>query len=342
MKRVLSFFISLIAGIGLLFWISRFIGWQETKSALFIFTGWHGLVIVLLTLLMVLVGAWKWKVILESQGYHLSHRDIIAPYLTCFSLIYLFPMIIFGGELFRGYVLRERHNIPWSKAASSVFIDKVLEATSFLFAILVGLVYFLIKIGLPPRNLCFIVGGFLFFCIVAIGFFYFKTFKRESIIKSVNGLLGRSKALGGDVVAVEKEVFRFFKIEKKALWVGLALAFLRILITWARCWILILFLGKSINVLAALSILGFYYLAVMIPIPASLGSHEAVQVFAFNALGLGSGLAPAFTMIQRGAELIVVFVGLIFFLKLGIGLLQAFLFKKIDSIIKQDNGAIHQ
>lgn len=336
MKSVFSFFISLIVGIGLLFWISRFIGWQETKSAFLIFTGWQGLVIILLTFLMVLVGAWKWKMILKSQGYSLSNRKIIAPYLTCFSLIYLFPMVIFGGEIFRGYVLREKYNIPWNKAISSVFIDKILEATSFLVTILIGLAYFLLKIGLPPKNLGFAFGVFLVVCLTSVGFFYFKIFKRESVIASFNKFLNRRETLGGDLLGVEKEIFKFFKIKKKALWYGFALAFLRVAISWVRCWVLILFLGKSVNIFLALTVLGFYYLATMLPIPAALGSHEAAQVFGFNALGLGSGLAPAFTMIQRGAELIVVFIGMIIFFKLGVGLLKAFLFKKIDSIIKQD------
>ena len=336
MRSVLSFFISLIAGVGLLVWISRFIGWQETKSALLIFTGWHGMVIVLLTLLMILAGALKWKMILKSQGYRLSNREIIAPYLTCFSLIYLFPMVIFGGELFRGYVLREKYNIPWAKAISSVFIDKILEITSFLVTILAGTAYFLFKIGLPPKNLGLIFGIFLAVCLISVGFFYFKIFKRESIIKPLNIFLNRRKSLGGDLLEIEKEIFKFFKIKRKALWGGLALAFLRVAITWARCWILILFLGKSISILSALTVLGFYYFATAIPIPAALGSHEAVQVFTFNALGLGSGLAPAFTMIQRGAELIMAFIGLIIFFKLGTGLLKAFLFKKIDSIMKQN------
>ena len=336
MKSVLSFFISLIVGVGLLFWVSRFIGWQETKSALLIFTGWHGMVIILLTLLMILAGAWKWKIILKDQGYDLSNREIIAPYFACFSLIYLFPVAIFGGEIFRGYVLREKHNIPWAKAISSVFIDKILEATSFLVAILAGAAYFLIKIGLPPKNLGLILGAFFIVCLISISFFYFKIFKRESIINSLNRLLNRRKALGGDLLGTEKEIFKFFKIKKKALWYGLSLAFLRVAITWARCWILILFLGKGINILSALTVLGFYYLAMIIPIPTALGSHEAAQVFAFNSLGLGSGLAPAFTMIQRGAELIMAFIGLVIFFKLGTGLLRAFLFKKIDSIMKQD------
>ncbi|PJE68716.1 hypothetical protein COU96_03075 [Candidatus Shapirobacteria bacterium CG10_big_fil_rev_8_21_14_0_10_38_14] len=333
MKKVLLFFISLFVGIGLLVWIIRFVGWPQIKSAFLIFTGWHGVIIVLLTFLMLLVGAWKWKMILKNQGYALSNREIIAPYLTCFSMVYLFPMVILGGEIFRSYVLREKHGVPWGKAIASVVIDKILEATSFLIAILAGLTFFLLKIGLPPRNLAIILGGVLVLFIIGIGFFYFRTFKKQSIIKPLIKFFNRSKLPNGDILEMEREIFKFFKIKKKVLWQGFGLAFLRVAITWLRCWVLILFLGKSITVFPALSILGFYYFAMMIPIPAALGSHEVVQVFAFNALGLGSSIAPAFTMIQRGSELIMAFIGIIIFFKLGLGLFQNLLLKKLTNFI---------
>jgi uncharacterized membrane protein YbhN (UPF0104 family) len=68
----------------------------------------------------------------------------------------------------------------------------------------------------------------------------------------------------------------------------------------------------------------------MIPIPTSLGSHEAIQTFAFNALGLGASSATAFTMIIRAAELLLALVGIIFFFRLGAIVLKDFLFEKIE------------
>lgn len=100
---------------------------------------------------------------------------------------------------------------------------------------------------------------------------------------------------------------------------------------YLRSWFLILFLGKSISALPALSILGFTYLAAMIPIPTALGSHEAIQTFAFNSLGLGLSTATAFTMIIRGAELIIALTGVAILFQLGIILLRKALFKKIDN-----------
>ncbi len=333
MRKVLLFLISLFIGIGLLVWIIRFVGWSQIESAFSIFTGWQGVIIILLTFLMLVVGAWKWQKILKSQGYGFPIKTIIAPYFTCFSLIYLFPMLIFGGEIFRGYVLREKHGVPWGKAMASVLIDKILEATSFLIAILAGLVFFLFKIGFHPKNLAIIWGGVLIVLIVGTGFFYFRTFKKQSIAKPLIKLLSRSKLPNGDILETEREIFKFFKIRKKALWEGFGLSFLRVAVTWLRCWVLILFLGKSVGLLPALSVLGFYYLALIIPIPTALGSHEAIQVFAFGALGLGPSIAPVFTMIQRGAEIIMALIGLIFFFKLGLGLFQGILLKKITNIM---------
>ena len=104
-----------------------------------------------------------------------------------------------------------------------------------------------------------------------------------------------------------------------------------------RTWLLILFLGKEISGLPVFSILGFTYLAVMVPIPTALGSHEAIQTFAFNSLGLGLPTATAFTMIIRGAELLIALVGVIILLRLGVIFLKNLLFKRAEKLITQND-----
>ena len=316
-------------------WVVRFIGWSKIESAFLLFTGWQGMIILLLTALFLFFGMWRWKLILKSQGYDLSNKKLVGPFLSGYSLIYLFPVLIFGGEIFRSYILKEKYSVPWKNSITSVIIDKILDVTASLAVIFAGAAFFLLKIGLPPRNLGIILGGILILFTVSIGFFYFKSLRRESMVRFFTKFFSRKKLPNGEVLEAEKELFKFFK-NKGAVWQGFGLSFLRVAVIWLRCWLLILFLGKSIGAFPALSILGFYYLALMIPIPASLGSHEIIQTFSFNALGLGASLAPAFTMIQRGAELILVFVGLMIFFRLGMGLLKTILFKKIDVLMETD------
>jgi len=330
MKKFLLFLVSLLVGIGLFIWIGKTVGWQEIKNAFLVFTGWHGLAILGLTLLIMLIGNWKWKEILRGENVKISFRNLLNPYLAGFSVMFLAPILFLAGEFFRGYVLKEQKAIPWSKGMASVFIDRILEWTVNLVVIFFGVLFFLLIIGLPPMKLIIIFGGAFLFFAGGIGYFYLKTFKRESMARAILRTLGLAKLnQANSILEVEKEIFNFFKPKKKLMWRGFGISFLRAATMYLRTWLLILFLGKEISALPALSILGFTYLAAMIPIPTALGSHEAIQTFAFNSLGLGLSAATAFTMIIRGTELIIALFGIIILYRLGIGLIRNTLFKKI-------------
>ena len=68
MKKFFFFLISLLVGIGLFLWILNMVGWQEVRKILFNFSGRNSLIVLFLTILVWLVGLWKWKFVLNSQG----------------------------------------------------------------------------------------------------------------------------------------------------------------------------------------------------------------------------------------------------------------------------------
>jgi uncharacterized protein (TIRG00374 family) len=330
MKKFLLFLFSLLVGTGLFFWILKTVGWQEIKKVFLVFTGWQGLIILLLTFLMALVGTWKWQEILKGLDAKIPLKKLLGAYLAGFSIRYLAPIAIVASEIFQGHILKEMNFIPWSRGMASVVVDRILEWTANLAVIFFGILFFLSKIGLPAQKLCLIFGGALFLFTLLIGFFYFKSFKRESMAKAIARVFNHR--LDSQPLEIEMEIFNFFKPRKKTMWKGFILAFLRAGIMWFRAWLLIVFLGKSIQALPSLSVLGFSYLASTIPIPAAIGSHEAVQAFAFNSLGMGVGAGTAFTMIIRAAELILALLGLVIVFKLEFELLKKLLFRKVEKI----------
>ncbi|GAI45708.1 unnamed protein product, partial [marine sediment metagenome] len=131
-KKVFLLLISLLIGVVLFVWIGKIVGWQEIKNAFLAFTGWQGLAILGLTLLMMLVGTWKWKEILKGVGAKVPFKSLLNPYLAGFSIMFLAPILVWGGEIFRGYILKERNSVPWSKGMASVIIDRILEWTANL------------------------------------------------------------------------------------------------------------------------------------------------------------------------------------------------------------------
>lgn len=340
MKKFLLFLFSLFIGIGLFIGVGKIAGWQEIKKALLVFTGWQGMAILGLTVLMAATATWRWKEILKSQGYNIPTISLFRPYLAGFSLCYLVPMVVLGGEFFRSYFIREKFDVPLKKSLASVILDRILEVTVYLVVIVAGLIFFFLKIGLPPKNLGIILAGLLTFFIAGISFFYFKGFKRESIAKFFPRLFNQ-KLFDSEPLEIEKAIFQFLKPKKSFFWKGWGLTFLKSAIALVRAWLLILFLGKTMG-FSALSILGFTYLALMIPIPANIGCHEAFQAFAFNSLELGAGLGTAFSMIIRGAEITVALIGLLFLFRLGIKLFEDALFKKAEKLALNNKNKKHE
>jgi len=318
-RKSLLFLISFLIGIALFVWVVKFVGWQEIKNAFSAFTFWQGLIIIILTLCIILIGNLRWKIILESIGPNLSFKELLKPYLSCLSIVYFSPIVLFGGEVFRGYFLKHKHSIPWSKGMASIFIDRILDWTTNLIIVLVGMIFFFFRIGVPPFKLVLIFGGTFLVWLIGISFFYFKAFRGESFAKFFLRFFVRHKEYKNPY-EIEQEIFDFFKKKRKYLLKAFSLAFLEEIVYLGRILLLAVFAGKIIGFWPILSILGFYYVAGMIPIPASLGTNEALQVFAFSALGLGKSAGLAFTLIIRGSELIFALVGVFILYRLGIKL----------------------
>ncbi|MFH1582305.1 MAG: lysylphosphatidylglycerol synthase transmembrane domain-containing protein [bacterium] len=330
MKKLLLFILSLLVGIGLFVWVIKMVGWEELKRDFSLFQGTDGLIILGLTLMTMAVGIWRWREILKGVGINLSIKKMISPFLAGFSIMFLAPILVWGGEVLRTYILKQRNDVPWSKGMASVIIDRILEWTANLVVIFFGGIIFLFFNNFPINNLVIIFSGLFVFFVILLIYFFVKCYKRESIAAI---FLRKRK---NNLLDIEKEIFNFFKRNKLAMWKSMALSFLRVSVMYIRVWFLITFLGKSVAALSALSVLGFSYLAVMIPIPTALGTHEAIQSFAFNSLGLGISTATAFTMIIRVVELVVSLIGVVLLFRFGIILIKDKLLNKIESLSDED------
>jgi uncharacterized protein (TIRG00374 family) len=247
-------------------------------------------------------------------------------------------MVIFGGEIFRGYDLKEKYNIPWSKSIASVVVDRILELTVYILVAVFGVTFFLFETSFPSYKVGIIIALGAALVVALIALFYFKSFRGESIIHFFLKKLNLQKSDGADTaMEAEKEIFQYFRPRKKTMWKGFALSFLVELLFLARAFLLIMFLGKNIGIISAISVVAFSSLAIVLPIPAALGSHDVVQSFVFTQLGLGAGAGAAFVLVIRVAEFTMAFIGMLFFFKFGIQFLQSFLFKKLDKLIGRPN-----
>lgn len=321
MKKPLILIIgSSIIGVIAFVCLGKWIGWEEIGNAFSVFTFWQGGVIVILTIIISLLGNLRWKEILSDQKIDVSFFKLFKIYLGGYSIMYLFPAILLAGEFFRIYSLGKERGLSWKRTAPSVIIERVLEWTVNLLVVFLGLFLFVFNVELFPPKVVFVFGiAFLVF-LFALIFFYTTILRKRSIVHMIVRKYKEGEESG--LIEVENKVFEFFDFRSKPFKKGLILSFLRAFVMQLRVWILIIFLGQNIGLLNSFSILGFSYISAMIPIPASLGTHEVIQIAAFRAVNLTASMAAAFTLIIRAAEIILSSFGLIYIVKMGFNLMN--------------------
>lgn len=326
MKRILKFLLSLAIGLAVFLIVMHRVGLGNVKDALLLFFNFAGLSVVFLTFLFVVVGVWKWRFILKTQGHTFSFKELAPLWLLDFSMSYLTPFVFFGGELFRMYFTKKKlPSLSWKKTMSSIAIDKLLDATVFFVFLIAGFVAFAFYGRFPTSAWGITAGVFVGALLFLLLFFYFKRMRRESVVEWGLKLIGIKrekieKKNGKVVFQAEQEVFNFFSWKRKAFWQGLGLTFLRYILLLLRCLVLIFFLTGTLSVLKPLAVYGFANLMALTPLPATLGVLELGEGFAFSVLGLGFGKGTVFSMVWRGGDLLLALVGVVFLIKFGANL----------------------
>ncbi|MDD3032925.1 MAG: lysylphosphatidylglycerol synthase transmembrane domain-containing protein [Candidatus Pacebacteria bacterium] len=324
-KQGLLFLISILFGIAIFIYVGNIIGWDFILKSFTIFLDKEGFLIIFLSFLIAFLGGLRWKQIVKDEGAasdKISLFDYFKFYTAGFSIVYLFPIIIFGGEIFRATLLEQKAKIGWDKALASVAIERIVEWTINILVILFGTLYFFYRIAMPEGNILFIFIISIFLTLLLLAGVYFYVFRKKSFIKNMLLKMNKEDYKESLAIKTEKIVFDYFNIKNIGLWKGYFFSILKDLAMLLRVWVIIFFLGVNLDFMGSFSVLGFSFLSTLIPIPATLGTQELIQAFAFENLNIHLGVSSAFAMILRAGEVIVALTGFVLFFKAGYSFLK--------------------
>jgi len=340
MKKILKFVIALSIGLVIFGFVMGRAGWERFNEAFVLFLSFKGIIIILLTFAIAAISVLRWKLILRSQGLDARVKDLGKLWSVGFAISFLTPVSLLGGEAFRIYLTKKKFNFSWEKSAASVIIDKILDGTLFLMFLIAGILAFLFYGHFPSHMMAWLVALIILGLLGILLLFYFKAVNRESVLEWFLKVFGIRKEKfkntpnGKIIFDTEKEVIRFFSPKRRAFWKGLSLSFLRYFLLFLRAALIIFFLKEGIEVSRVLAIYGFANLGLLFPLPAGLGSLEAVSAFSFGTLGLGFATGTIFGMVWRGADLFLCLIGVVFLVKFGAELAEVKILGFIDSLKK--------
>ncbi len=325
-KRYLFFILSFFLGIILFFWIIKSVGWQPIRDVFNAISFWQVFLIFILSLLIPLLEGYRWKKVLKIQNKEISFKDALSLGVASFSINFLAPILIGSAEFLRGYFLKKKKNYSGIKITSSIIIDRIIGWTVDALFTIFGLILFFYNIQVASHSLLIKISCLFIFLVSFLLLFYFRALKKKSIVSAFFNIF--NKKINNTSTRIEKSVFSFFNLPKDKILEPFFVSFLKNLIMCLRVWVLIFFLGKNINFLSTIFILTFTYLAILVPVPASLGFHEVLQIFIFNSLTMSSSLAIAFTMVIRGVDFLVTLLGLFFLFRIGGSFFKKYFLKK--------------
>ncbi len=318
MKKI-AFSISLVVGFLLFAFAILQAGIDNVVKAILLFPA-HIIIIAFFVNFIAVcgIGSLRWKIIIKSQNHReISFLKVFKAKLAGFSISYITPSILIGGEPVRAYILKEESNYGWEKSFASVIIDEAIYFFTLFLFMTIGFLFLADHFSLP-RSISYgfwiIIGSsttvlYLFYLRLANqdsnkeGFFKFliKTLRLDRIkyIKDREENIDRT----------EKIILDFFKNKKRTFVEAFFLAIAEVILYLVVILIIVFYLNKTINAFYSISILSILTLANFVPIPGSLGSFEALLTFVFDLLGLGRSSGFAFSLIFRLINVAIVFVG---------------------------------
>ncbi|MCB0036403.1 MAG: flippase-like domain-containing protein, partial [Anaerolineales bacterium] len=109
---------------------------------------------------------------------------------------------------------------------------------------------------------------------------------------------------------VEGEIITFFREHPLSFMVAFTLSLLSWVAMAAEYWLMAYFIGLRMTPWQAVTLLTAVRLAFLMPFPGAVGTLEAAQVWALEAMGLPAALGISLSLLIRGRDLSLALIGL--------------------------------
>lgn len=320
MKKFLFF--STIIAIALFAFVLLKAGIKETFVVASTLSSWQLLFIFFLFLFAFFLGTKRLGIILKTKNHSLDFASLFFAKSIGYAFSYITPFAKIGGEPMKAYFLKKEKNIPHSDGLSSVITDKIIDITSGLFLVILGIFYLLFNYAIPNETIYQIMIPVAFF-ILLLYFFYFKTMRREGFLTALFKRTGIEKLRiikkhRFNIIAIESGISHFFVENKKESSLAFFLSLLEQTIFIFIFFLLVNFFGFKISIMQSLLIFTFWALSSIFPLPAALGVREGFEAFLFYTLGMNASIGVATILVIRMIELLFVALGILIFSFFGL------------------------
>lgn len=277
---------------------------------------WQIATLVFINIFIYTLVTLRWWIIIRAERKTITFLPLMLVRVAVFGISYftLGPQV--GGEPLQVLYLQRKYGMTYTRATSTVIMDKLLEFLANFFLLVFGLIAVLqagiistngnrpfasliplaVLLAWPPIHITLMIRGFY-----PIG----------AILRTALSRSGNPKWMRF-IIAAERMAGMFCQRYPHALLmaVGTSLAAGVGMVTEYA--LIISFLGINLHGWQTLAAWTTSWLAFLVPLPGGLGALEASQVFTLGAFEISAALAIGVTLLIRARDLLIGGLGLAF------------------------------
>jgi uncharacterized protein (TIRG00374 family) len=264
---------------------------------------------------MYLLVTLRWWIIARASNKNIPYFPLVLVRVAVFGISYftLGPQI--GGEPLQIFYLQRKYGMTYTRATSTVIMDKLLEFLANFILLVIGFTAIL-EAGIFSTNaskplvslipmLAILTWPFIHIALMIRGIYPVSAALRAAFPRS------KRKKWIRFIIVSEQMAGLFCQRNPRALWssAGASLAAGAGMIT--EYFLITSFLGIDLHSWQTVAGWATSWLSFLVPVPGGLGALEASQVFTLSAFGISAALAISVVLLIRARDLLIGGLGLL-------------------------------
>ncbi len=276
---------------------------------------WQIAVLAIINIIIHMLVTLRWWIVIRTKNKTISFLPLVLVRIAVFGISYftLGPQV--GGEPLQVLYLQRKYGMTYTRATSTVIMDKLLEFLANFFLLvfglaavlqagilstngsqpLVSLVMLAALLAWPPIHILLMVRG-----IYPIG----------GALRLVSARFGHPTWMHFLIVS-ERMAGKFCQRTPRALLTAVAISLAAGAGMVSEYMLITVFLGIDLHGWQTFAAWTTSWLAFLVPLPGGLGALEASQVFTLGAFEVSAALAIGVALFIRARDLLIGSLGLL-------------------------------
>jgi uncharacterized protein (TIRG00374 family) len=257
----------------------------------------------------------RWWFIVNADNKHIKYLPLIPVRISVFGISYftLGPQV--GGEPLQVLYLQRAHGLTYTRAASTVVVDKLVEFLANFVLLAFGLTAIIeagifSKNGSPPPLSLIGLTALVAWPLIHIVLLYNKIYPLSAFLRALPAIPQDSKLIRF-LRASEHLAGRFCQRHPRSLCAAIFVSLLAAIGMVGEYALITASMQVGLHFWQTAAAWTAGWLSFLAPLPGGLGALEASQVFALGMFGYAAPAAISVVLLMRGRDLLIGSLGLI-------------------------------